>query len=419
MVRVIEEVVLQHAEEAAFLVELRDHRARSPMAGLASLGQIDARLDAHAEALRVAGEVDWEIARPAWASRSPGECFAGLRLAFELRSWARVDELLDSIELGADEDPDEFEQLDACVMALAWLAPASALEVGRWWLTQTDPLRWSLGLACLLEHRVDPGEALMRGLVHPLAWTRVVAFRGAAWLGLPGVLGGFDDPCARVRLFARLAALRQQGRAPDDFEALVALAPHCPRDGDLACALGFAGLPPARVDAALQKILAADPSQHRLAVVGVVGVGDPLYLPWILGALGDPGHGLAATYALAALTGLDPDLAGLIGAPPIGDDDDDPPIDEPDIDCPWLDLDAAQRWWAEVAPQFPAGRRVMYGAALPDALRPTVLAGPQRLRALAAWLLALTRPGAVFAYDAPVTRQRRWLAQLGQAGGSP
>ncbi|PRQ05886.1 hypothetical protein ENSA5_00370 [Enhygromyxa salina] len=412
-----EEVVRQHAEEAAFLAQLRDQTTRSPVATTDTLARLDARLDAHCEGLRNAGALGWEIAQPAWATRLPGECFAALRLAFELREWDRVEQALAPLELLDDADPDTFEQLDACVMALAWLPPTNAIEIGNWWLNQADPLRWSLGLATLLEHRIDPGAQLLRGLAHPAAWTRAVARRGAALLGLPAEASASEDPCARVRLFANLGRLRQQGTSPETCEALIDLGPACPRYGDLACAIGFSGLSAARVDAAIQRIFAGDPQHHRLAHVGAVGVGDPIYIPWMIEGLANPNYGLAASYGLSALTGLDPDARGLICGPPTSDGQPEY-LEEPDLDCAWLEPAATQAWWAETASEFSPGRRVMFGRPLPDALRLTLIAGPQRLRALAAWRLGLLRPGAIFAYDAPVARQRRWLTHLRATGAS-
>lgn len=420
--RVREQVVRQHAEEAAFVAEQRRQSNGSPIADLSMLARLEARLDTHARALQHAGQVGWEIARPAWKTRYPGECFAALQLALELKDWSRVDEVLDALALPDDEDQDAFEQLDACSMALDWLQPERAIEIASWWLTQKNPLRWSLGLAGLLAHRVDPGAQLHRGAVHPSAWTRAVAYQGAATLGLSlgasGAPSGSEDACARVRLFAHLAGLRELGPDPARFEALVEQAAACPDHGDLACALGFAGLSPARCDAAVQRFLAGAGEHRRLAYIGIVGVGDPVFVPWIIQALTDPKDALAASYALVALTGLDPDARALIGGPPgAGLDADDElarvPLREPDIECAWLDPDATRAWWAEVGGGFTPGRRVMWGAAVPDALRSTIVSGPQRLRALAAWRLALTRPGAVFAYEAPVARQLHWLAQLG------
>jgi uncharacterized protein (TIGR02270 family) len=418
--RVREQVVRQHAEDAAFLAEQRRQANGSPIADMRMLARIEARLDTHARALQHAGQIGWEIARPAWKTRYPGECFAALRLAFELQEWSRVDEVLDTLALPDDEDLDAFEQLDACSMALDWLETERAIEIASWWLTQEDPLRWSLGLAGLLAHRVDPGAQLRRGLDHRAAWTRAVAYRGAAMLGVPGKPSGSEDACARVRLFAHLAGLRELGPDPARFEALVELAAACPDHGDLACALGFAGLPPARCDVAIARILSGASEHRRLAYVGVVGVGDPVFVPWIIQALTDPTDGLAASYALVALTGLDPDARALIGGPPQGglesdDELDRLPLREPDIECAWLEPDATRAWWAEVGGSFPAGRRVMWGAPLPEALRSTIANAPQRLRALAAWRLALERPGAAFAYEAPVARQFHWLAQLGVA----
>jgi uncharacterized protein (TIGR02270 family) len=420
--RVREQVVRQHAEEAAFLAEQRRQSNGSPIADLTMLVRLEARLDTHAHALQHAGQIGWEIARPAWKTRYPGECFAALRLAFELKDWSRVDEVLDTLVLPDEEDQDAFEQLDACCMALDWLEPERAIEIASWWLTQEDPLRWSLGLAGLLAHRVDPGAQLHRGVVHPSAWTRAVAYQGVATLGLSlgssGMPSGSEDACARVRLFAHLACLRELGPDPARFEQLVELAAACPDHGDLACALGFAGLSPARSDAAVQRFLTGAGEHRRLAYIGVVGVGDPVFVPWIIQALTNPTDALAASYALVALTRLDPDARALIGGPPgTGFDADDEltrvPLREPDIECAWLDPDATRAWWAEVGGSFTAGRRVMWGAPLPDALRSTIVSGPQRLRAFAAWRLALTRPGAVFAYEAPVARQLHWLAQLG------
>lgn len=407
-----EQVVREHAEEAAFWAEQRRQANGSPIANANMLARMEARLDIHALALQHAGQAAWEIARPAWRTRYPGECFAALRLAFDLRAWALVDELLDSLALPDEEDQDAFEQLDACVMALGWLEPQRAIEVASWWLTREDPLRWSLGLAGLLAHRVDPGAALRQGVAHPAAWTRAIAAEGAAMLGLSGASNGSEDACARVRLFAHLAALREFGPDPARAWALVELAAACSDHGDLACALGFAGLPAARCDAAIQQFLAGPDEHRRLAFVGAVGVGDPMFVPWIIDRLADPTDGLAASYALVALTGVDPDSHSLICGPPEADRD-DAPVREPDSTCAWLDVDSSRAWWTESGGSFTAGRRVMFGAPLPGALRSTVVQGPQRLRALAAWRLALERPGAVFAYEAPVARQFQWLARLG------
>lgn len=421
MVRVREEVVRQHAEDAAYLGEQRRLANNSTISDLPALTRLEARLDIHAHALQRLGLVAWEIARPAWATRLPGECFTALRLAFGLGYWTCVDELLDSLGLLEHENLDNFEQLDACVMALAWLPRARALEVASWWLSREDPLRWSLGLAGMLAHRIDfgagLGPALRRGFNHPSAWTRACACWGAALLGLPIDAQTESDACARVRLFTQLAALRQHRPDTARHRALVELAVHTPEFGDLACALGFAGLSPTDIDAAIARLLSGQIEHRRLALVGIVGVGDPIYVPWVLDCLDDPHLGLAASHALVALTGVEPDAAGLIGAPPptLADGDAEIPLAEPDIDSPWLDPAAARSWWTQHSGEFPAGQRVLFGATLPGALRSAIVHAPQRVRALAAWRLGLTRPGAIFALDAPAWRQLQWLTRLGAA----
>lgn len=422
-----EQVVLRHAEEATFLAELRELGVRSPHCGLGRLARIEARLAVHLDALAHAGEAGWEVSRGAWSGRAPDQCFVALSTALALGSWPRIDELLDALSLPQAPDPEVHEQLDACVAALARLPPDRAQVLARWWLAQADPLRRALGLACLLAHDLDPGPALAEGLDSPFAWTRALAWRGVATLGL-GLDDGrdLDDPCARARLFATLARLRRAGFDRGCCEALIELAPACPRDGDLAVQLGFSGLPLARADALLQGAQGQGPWARRRALLGVAGVGDPALVPWLIDRLGDPEDGLAASYALLTLTGLDVETGGIVGGVPEGWADEPPAIDlscappqpdvferfehlDPDIDSPWLDPEATRAWWEVVDRQLRAGQPVMLAREGRAGLHHALREGPQRLRAAAAWRLAIARPGPVFPYDAPAERQRAYL----------
>ena len=58
---IIEAIVDQHAEEAAFLWLLRDAAVRAPHYDLSDLFSLDDRVEAHIDGLRIAGDPGWEV----------------------------------------------------------------------------------------------------------------------------------------------------------------------------------------------------------------------------------------------------------------------------------------------------------------------------------------------------------------------
>src|SRR5690606_28192508 len=87
--------------------------------------------------------------------------------------------------------------------------------------------------------------------------------------------------------------------------------------------------------------------------------------------------------------------------------------DDPDIALPWPDAAGLERWWREHQARFPPHATYLAGpprdrATLEHALRP----GPQRHRAIAAFLIGRATPHAAFAsLAAPAWQQARELAQ--------
>jgi hypothetical protein len=66
-VPVIPTIIEQHAEEAAFLWLLRDAAVRAPHYSLKNLADLDNRVEAHLDGLRIAGLEGW---RP-WITGCP------------------------------------------------------------------------------------------------------------------------------------------------------------------------------------------------------------------------------------------------------------------------------------------------------------------------------------------------------------
>ena len=96
---VIPKVLDRHAEEAAFLWLLRDRAVARPQYTLHSMRELDQRVEAHLDGLRVAGEAGQ---RRAWeefeTQTGAGEAFAASVLAFETTSADSVQKLLEAAE---------------------------------------------------------------------------------------------------------------------------------------------------------------------------------------------------------------------------------------------------------------------------------------------------------------------------------
>src|SRR6266498_704836 len=112
--RVIELIVTQHAEEAAFLWLLRSRAVHAPHYFLADLAKLDDRIEAHIEGLRIAGDAGWDVCKAVFGLEDPGEVFAAAVVAFESKDEKRIDEVL---KVGNSS----LELARGIVSALGWL----------------------------------------------------------------------------------------------------------------------------------------------------------------------------------------------------------------------------------------------------------------------------------------------------------
>lgn len=76
-------IIEQHAEETAFNWLLCDRAVYKPHYDLPDLEQIDDRIEANIDGLRIAGDEGWEICQEAMEVGEPGETFTAGVLAFE------------------------------------------------------------------------------------------------------------------------------------------------------------------------------------------------------------------------------------------------------------------------------------------------------------------------------------------------
>ncbi len=178
---IIKDIAAEHADEAPFLWFLRDLAVHAPHYDLDDLIELDERVDANLEGLRVADEFGWELAAAQLELQEPGEVFAAGVLALESRNAKRLDRVL----AVAEEVP---ETTRGFVSALGWVTPKQLKGTGKTFLNGGSPFLRRLGIAACALHRVDPGARLDSALTDDDGPLRARALRAAGELGRKDLL---------------------------------------------------------------------------------------------------------------------------------------------------------------------------------------------------------------------------------------
>lgn len=154
---VIDSILQQHAEEAAFLWLLRNNAVHTPHYALKDLTKLDERIEAHLDGLRTAEDAGWECCRAGLGQQEPGEVFAAAVMAFERGDENRINEVLavggTSVALSR-----------GLIAALGWLPFLQAkLHIDRL-LRSEFPMQRRIGIAASAVHRQDPRAILQDSL---------------------------------------------------------------------------------------------------------------------------------------------------------------------------------------------------------------------------------------------------------------
>src|SRR5215831_12859468 len=136
---VIQAIITQYAEEAAFLWRLRDRAIHEPHYSLGELAKLDDRLEAHLDGLRIAGDVGWEICQESLSWQGTGESFAAAVLGCESGEKARIQIVLD---IGV-ASPELSRSL---VSALGWLSYQQAEQHIKQFLISASPDLYRIGI---------------------------------------------------------------------------------------------------------------------------------------------------------------------------------------------------------------------------------------------------------------------------------
>lgn len=293
---IVDFVVREHVELAAFLWTQHDYLATEDPPDRAALATVDARLEANLDALRVAGTAAWPLIENAYDTYpEKGELFL---FAYRAVETGDRDRIAQAVELARLADGGG-RGLDG---AMEWLPPAVSGPLVRDWLGQSDPIRCRAAIAALTAHKADPGTRLPGLLTHAAPEVRAAACKLTAALG-------------RKDMLATLRKLLADAADPVQQAAGIALAQLGERDADarlkadvLARTHGWeiklralvACTPAAQLRPWLTSLLAATDTQE-IAVRAVGMSGDPGSAGWIIARMAAPETAVAAGQAMIDL----------------------------------------------------------------------------------------------------------------------
>ncbi len=382
---------LEHLEEAASHWEQRPADRENPELAWHDLGDEEARLEAHLDALVLGGDLALAVCRQQALEGDAGELHAALRVFCRQGRSDLVGMAMEGV------DPEDEDALDAMSDALVAELPeaweAGALRADR----LGDPRRLRLA-ADLVAHRQVPGrDALLDALpgAPPSLRARIVRALGRA---ADGIVEGavrplLDDDDPEVRLEAAVALLRSG--AP---EAPAAVLREARTDPALVPALALAGH--GGVVPWLHEVLRHPPSAAAAAdTLGLLG--DPRSVPPLVDALATDAAAEAAR-ALEMIKG-----AGLTDDAFVEDvpDDDElfdderarlargepltPPGEPPrgtTIVLPSTDAERWRAWWDEHAGRFAEADRFRLGRPAGPEAQVASLAAPYVPHRLRRWI---------------------------------
>ncbi len=406
------DIIEEHAEEASFLWLLRCAAVKAPHYNLAALADLDDRLEAHLDGLRIAGQAGWEICKEALRQNEAGGVFAASVLAFEMGDGARIE-----VVLRAGSAAPELSC--GLASALSWLPYPQVREHIQKLLERESPVfRW-MGISASTGHRQDPGEPLVNAIFEGEPRLRARALRAVGELGRVDLVPHLQSELLSGEETSRFAAAWSAALLgdPGGVGALKSLAGHPSsyREEAAAMALRRLDLPACHV---WQEELARNPDSMRLAVIAAGIMGDSSLIPWLVDRMKIPALARAAGESFTWITGEDLPLAQLEGKAPEGPGAGPPdnPLDEdagrdPDENLPWPDQALIEKWWNQNRGRFKNGTRYLLGQPVSfEHLQRVLRTGRQRQRAAAALELAMIKPGQpLFEVRAPGSRQQQLL----------
>jgi uncharacterized protein (TIGR02270 family) len=407
-------VVIQHAEEAAFLWHLRSLACHAPHYNLHELGVLDERVEAHLDGLRVAGKFGWDMCLQALDDEDGGSYFAAGVLAFGSQEPVWFEDL---VGLPARSE----SQTQGLQAALGWVPATQARSAIDRMLDRDKPTLTRIAIAAAAQNAYDPGPALLSALDCSNVPLRSCALRAVGELGRVDLLELVQEQLNHEAPEIRFSASWSAALLGDDKSAISYLV-------SVSESIGSTFRPPALglvlrkmdIEASYRLVLDLEPKtgNRRMGIIGAGILGDPRLIPWIIQGAQQPELARAAGEAFTMITGLDLAEERLAGekpkafAPGPTEDPDDQNVDlDPDENLPWPDAVALEGWWNRHSGELGPGIRYLLGKPITvEWLQQVLRIGHQRQRAAAALELKILHPDLpLFDVQAPTFRQQLLL----------
>lgn len=407
--RVIPDIVTQYAEEAAFRWHLRDNAVCAPHYSLDELAELDNRVEANLDGLRIAGQTGWDLCVKTLAQGDAGECFVAAVLAFESKDESRIQIVL-------DKGSGVYKLSRGIVSALGWLPYEKTEPHIRTFISSQFPEYRRIGMAASAIHRKDPGDSLVNALSDNDPLLRARALKAAGELGntklLPSVQASLTHADEGCRFWAAwsLAMLGDANSLP--ILKTLAVSSKQYQEESVKAALRRMSAK----DALLwQGEFALRPETMRQAVIGSGVIGNHTMIPWVIEQMKSPALSRIAGEAFSMITGIDIALEHLDAKKPEGfesgpnDDPKDSNVEmDADDDLPWPNGEAVKAWWEKQKGAYKNGTRYFMGKPIAkEHLQNVLKSGYQHQRRAAAMELAFLNPGQpLFETRAPGWRQK-------------
>lgn len=395
---IIEDIADQHFEEASFLWSLRDVAATATNYSLQDLTELDERVEAHIDGLRVAGELGWKLCKDGLDHEEPGTVFTASVIAFESGD-------AEKIECIVENSSKSRPAFRAAVSALGWLGDRHFKSIIMVLVTAKTWQYRSLGIAACGERRVNPRTHLDKAINSSNLFLKVRALKAAGQLKrldlLPLLRSNFQHEDQSCCFEAARAALLMGDQSALETISVFALSQTKFTLPALRIALRVVD---GQTSLKWMKEQSRIPEQRRLMMRATGITGNPAYIPMLIRQMTVPEQARAAAASFSLITGVDLDENGLEGEQPEGfeagpnDDPDDENVDmDPDEDLSWPDPEKVLKWWDENSGAFPPGARFLAGSPIsPEHCMQVLKTGSQRNRQAAALEFALTQPDALY-----------------------
>ncbi len=409
---IIPTIIDQHADEASFLWILRNAAIQAPHYRLADIVELDNRVEAHIDGLRIAGDAGWEICKKNLTFEESSEVFAAANLALESKDPKRMVDVLDFVESTPDTLP-------GLISAFGWVEPQKLRGKVKDLLTAEAPVYKHIGIASCAIHRVDPGRFLDTAIECEDIQLKSRALRAVGELKREDLAGVTQEHLSNSSIDCKfwaawsMALLGKSGsievlqdfvesRSKYQMQALQLV---------LRC-LGISG-----AQSWLKK-LSKDSENIRNLIIGTGVVGNTSYIPWIIKQMNDPEQSRVAGEAFAIITGVDiayDDLEGVwpegFSAGPTENPEDENVSLDADEDLPMPNQGLIEQWWENHRHEFDSNQRYLCGNPVSIRnCRQVLKNGYQRQRIAAALELALLGSEEIlFETRAPSFRQTAML----------